>query len=93
MRARIKLGIAMAAMIRMIATTISSSISEKPLCFRMEVGYHICASSLRGTESDGTLWAENRFPAARRVVREKQKGLDNPNHAPLGPKRRSQRVT
>src|SRR5271167_231811 len=32
-RARIRLGIAMAAMIRMIATTISSSISEKPLCF------------------------------------------------------------
>src|SRR5580692_9186809 len=31
--ARIKLGIAIAAMIRMIATTISSSINEKPLCF------------------------------------------------------------
>src|ERR1700758_5414631 len=30
--ARIKLGIAIAAMIRMIATTISSSISEKPFC-------------------------------------------------------------
>src|SRR5580658_5961667 len=30
-RARIKLGIAIAAMIRMIATTIRSSISEKPL--------------------------------------------------------------
>jgi len=29
--ARIRLGIAIAAMIRMIATTISSSISEKPL--------------------------------------------------------------
>src|SRR5271169_6456722 len=33
MRERSRLGIAMAAMIRMIATTISSSISEKPLCF------------------------------------------------------------
>src|ERR1700682_4179615 len=31
-RARIRLGIAIAAMIRMIATTISSSISEKPFC-------------------------------------------------------------
>src|SRR5271154_3814356 len=31
-RARSKLGIAMAAMIRMMATTISSSISEKPFC-------------------------------------------------------------
>jgi hypothetical protein len=33
MRARSKCGIAMAAMIRMMATTISSSISEKPLLF------------------------------------------------------------
>src|ERR1039458_6303500 len=31
-RARIRLGIAIAAMIRMMATTISSSISEKPFC-------------------------------------------------------------
>src|SRR5277367_1071065 len=35
MRARIKLGIAIAAMIRMIATTISSSISEKPLALSL----------------------------------------------------------
>src|SRR6267378_8510671 len=34
-RARIRFGIAIAAMIRMIATTISSSISEKPFCFRI----------------------------------------------------------
>src|ERR1700736_5400159 len=34
-RARIKFGIAIAAMIRIIATTISSSISEKPFCFRI----------------------------------------------------------
>src|SRR5579871_571599 len=34
-RARIRFGIAMAAMIRMMATTISNSISEKPFCFRM----------------------------------------------------------
>jgi hypothetical protein len=33
--ARIKFGIAMAAMMRMIATTINSSISEKPFCFLM----------------------------------------------------------
>jgi hypothetical protein len=32
-RDRRRLGIAMAAMIRMIATTISNSISEKPFCF------------------------------------------------------------
>ena len=31
----IKFGIAMAAMIRMIATTISNSIREKPFCFFM----------------------------------------------------------
>src|SRR5579859_113988 len=35
MRARSKFGIAIAAMIRMIATTISSSISEKPFCLRI----------------------------------------------------------
>src|SRR5690349_11742376 len=32
-RARIRFGMAIAAMIRMMATTISSSISEKPFCF------------------------------------------------------------
>src|SRR5271156_2686775 len=31
--ARSRFGIAMAAMIKMIATTISNSISEKPFCF------------------------------------------------------------
>src|SRR5436305_15029985 len=35
MRARSRFGMAMAAMIRMIATTISNSISEKPFCFRI----------------------------------------------------------
>src|SRR5882762_11244437 len=35
--ARIRFGIAIAAMIRMIATTISSSISEKPFCFRISM--------------------------------------------------------
>jgi hypothetical protein len=34
-RARSRLGIAIAAMIRMIATTISNSISENPLCLRI----------------------------------------------------------
>src|SRR5436853_5383959 len=36
-RERSKFGIAMAAMIRMIATTISNSISEKPFCFRISI--------------------------------------------------------
>ena len=35
MRARNKFGMAMAAMMRMIATTISNSINEKPFCFRI----------------------------------------------------------
>src|SRR5439155_11862944 len=35
MRARSKFGMAIAAIIRMIATTISNSINEKPLCFRI----------------------------------------------------------
>jgi hypothetical protein len=34
-RARSRFGMAMAAMIRMIATTISSSINEKPFCLRI----------------------------------------------------------
>ncbi len=37
MRARKRLGMAIAAMIKMIATTISSSINEKPRCFRISV--------------------------------------------------------
>src|SRR5579872_132369 len=35
MRDRTKFGMAIAAMIRMMATTISSSINEKPFCLRM----------------------------------------------------------
>src|ERR1700719_1990267 len=35
MRARSKFGIAMAAMTRIIATTINNSINEKPFCFAM----------------------------------------------------------
>src|SRR6266705_6250082 len=34
-RARSRFGMAIAAMIRMIATTINNSISEKPFCFRI----------------------------------------------------------
>src|SRR5947209_15169234 len=41
MRDRIRFGMAMAAMIRMIATTISSSISEKPFCLRIEISSKI----------------------------------------------------
>src|SRR5215471_18923147 len=36
-RARSRFGMAIAAMIRMIATTISNSISEKPFCFRISI--------------------------------------------------------
>src|ERR1700693_2577173 len=35
MRARSRFGMAIAAIIRIIATTISNSISEKPFCFRI----------------------------------------------------------
>jgi hypothetical protein len=34
---RSRLGIAIAAMMRMMATTISSSISENPFCLRIEI--------------------------------------------------------
>src|SRR6266404_6507301 len=37
MRERSKFGMAIAAMIRIIATTISSSINEKPFCLRMSI--------------------------------------------------------
>src|SRR5579862_16818 len=43
-RARSKFGIAIAAMIRMIATTISNSISEKPFCFRISIFPSLCVS-------------------------------------------------
>src|ERR1700687_6125247 len=43
--ARIKFGIAIAAMIRMIATTISSSISEKPFCLRISIFPLVCLGS------------------------------------------------
>jgi hypothetical protein len=35
---------AIAAMIRMIATTISSSISEKPFCFRISLSFPLVPS-------------------------------------------------
>src|SRR5260370_36137324 len=40
---RSKLGTAMAAMIRMMATTISSSINEKPFCLRMCENLLVCS--------------------------------------------------
>jgi hypothetical protein len=46
MRARSKFGIAIAAMIRMIATTISNSISEKPFCFRILLVFSVYPDSL-----------------------------------------------
>src|SRR5690242_19698352 len=54
MRARSKFGIAMAAMIRMMATTISNSISEKPFCFRIsspgivQLAFRTCELNLVG---------------------------------------------
>ena len=39
MRARSKFGMAMAAIISTIATTINSSINEKPLCFAIGVHF------------------------------------------------------
>src|SRR5215831_17485255 len=44
-RARIRFGMAIAAMIRMIATTISNSINEKPFCFRI---YCVLAGNVAG---------------------------------------------
>src|SRR3954462_5261277 len=39
-RERRRFGMAIAAMIRMIATTINSSISENPFCLRMSLSLH-----------------------------------------------------
>src|SRR6266852_3532036 len=60
-RERRKLGIAMAEMIKMIDTTISSSIREKPLCFRMSPP----EASIRDTRPAETLSRQNP-PAANR---------------------------
>lgn len=49
MRARNRLGIAIAAIIRMMATTISSSIRENPFCLSIA-----CKISLFRVEVDGT---------------------------------------
>src|ERR1700679_1141823 len=40
-RARIRFGMAMAAMIKMMATTISSSISENPFCLCLNAGIRL----------------------------------------------------
>src|SRR5215831_1102593 len=40
-RARIRFGMAIAAMIRMMATTISSSIREKPFCWRIYCSFRL----------------------------------------------------
>src|SRR5579859_6637262 len=42
--ARSRFGMAIAAMIRMIATTISNSINEKPFCFRIRTSPRIVSS-------------------------------------------------
>ncbi len=59
-RARSKLGMAMAAMIKMIATTISSSIKEKPFCLRIRdllwESFYIAYWHF-GLESDAFLFA------------------------------------
>src|SRR5580693_8340976 len=59
-RARIRLGMAMAAMIRMMATTISSSISEKPFCcFRISLILLVIFFDLMlvsGMTQSGLIW-------------------------------------
>src|SRR5260221_5584857 len=42
---RIKLGIAIAAMIKIIATTMSNSISEKPFCL-LRISIHVSLDSM-----------------------------------------------
>jgi hypothetical protein len=49
MRARMRFGIAMAAMIRMMATTINNSMSEKPFCFRIESSFFSPAFARAGS--------------------------------------------
>src|SRR5260370_8666313 len=63
--ARIKLGIAMAAMIRMIATTISNSINEKPFCL----------IELRSEEHTSEL--QSHLNLVCRLLLEKKKNIQN----------------
>src|SRR5271155_5976635 len=53
MRDRSRLGMAMAAMIKIIATTISNSISEKPFCFLFIVSPRRRDSEIRQVNSGG----------------------------------------
>src|SRR5438128_873090 len=50
---RSKLGMAIAAMIKMIATTIRSSISENPFCFLSMTSSPLIYTSCAGTQSEG----------------------------------------
>src|SRR5437588_3180524 len=64
MRERSRFGMAMAAMMRIIATTISNSINEKPFCLRIlrfplseELGKRLLAALLpRIVASKGPTW-------------------------------------
>src|SRR5205814_8418082 len=56
-RARSRFGMAMAAIIRMIATTISNSISEKPFCLRMSLSTLIPLASAVSIDPSRALFA------------------------------------
>src|SRR6266849_3042942 len=53
MRARTRFGTAIAAMIKMIATTISNSISEKPLCLCRRISSKLPQSRQNERSVDG----------------------------------------
>jgi hypothetical protein len=85
-RARSKLGMAMAAMIKMIATTISNSISEKPFCFRISFFLLVLRVQTQGEPSPGgrPIWVVRlasriRLPSASRLLSVSHYYLTSPN--------------
>src|SRR5215467_12219914 len=60
-RERSRLGIAIAAMIKMIATTMSNSINEKPFCL-LRIGIEsLLVVKCQSTPSDGHVWRQAYF--------------------------------
>src|SRR5438270_13868572 len=55
--ARSRFGMAIAAMIKMIATTISNSINEKPFCLRILVFSLFYVFESRSQRPDGSIFA------------------------------------
>src|SRR4029077_12134950 len=82
-RDRSKFGMAIAAMIRMIATTISNSIREKPFCFFMMLDLLEKFSVVQSTPDNGACRWPNQMPGSGLlpVIYMNENKLLNKNHS------------